>query len=186
MLILVLLLPIIIFAIIVFVIVSIYNNLVNLKNSAIAAWHQIDVQLARRADLVGNLVETVKGYAAHEKTTLENVTNARASVQAAKSIPDSARAQSDLESALMRLFAVAENYPNLKADSSFLTLQNQLRDIEQYLAAARETYNELVRRYNTAIETFPANLFASTFGFVPREYFQVPSEKTAPPKVEFS
>jgi len=163
-----------------------YNGLITFRNQVENGWKQIDVQLKRRHDLIPNLVETVKGYAAHEKTTLENVTNARASVQAAKSIPDSARAQSDLESALMRLFAVAENYPNLKADSSFLTLQNQLRDIEQYLAAARETYNELVRRYNTAIETFPANLFASTFGFVPREYFQVPSEKTAPPKVEFS
>jgi len=184
--ILILVLPILIVAVFAIAIVAIYNNLVNLKNSSIAAWHQIDVQLSRRADLVGNLVETVRGYAAHEKTTLENVTNARALMQSAKSVPDSVKAQTELEGALTRLFAVAENYPNLKADSSFLSLQNQLKELEQSLALARENYNELVRRYNTAIESFPANLFAAAFGFSQREYFQTPADKTAPPKVTFS
>jgi LemA protein len=167
-------------------VVGIYNRLVNQKNSAAAAWHQIDVQLTRRADLVGNLVETVKGYAAHEKTVLEDVTNARASVAASKTPAQASEASSGLELALSRLFAVAENYPNLKANTNFLELQAQLQEIESRLAAAREYYNETVRRYNIACESFPANIFAATFGFIPREFFTVAPTKVEPPKVSFS
>jgi LemA protein len=185
MLILAMLIPLAVLAIIAIYFVSIYNGLVTLKNSSAAAWHQIDVQLARRADLVGNLVETVKGYAAHEKTVLQDVTVARASVKESKTVTQAGQAMSDLDQALMRLFAVAENYPNLKADSNFLTLQRQLQEIENSIASARAYYNEIVRRYNTACESFPANTFAATFGFALRDYFEVAPAKAEPPKVDF-
>ncbi len=129
---------------------------------------------------------TVRGYAGHEKGVLENVTAARASVSRSRSVDEAGKATGELDSALARLFAVVENYPDLKANTGFLTLQAQLNEIENSLAMARQTYNETVRRYNTSIESFPANLFASTFGFSPREYFEVPSTKTEPPKVNFS
>jgi len=186
MLLLTMLIPILILVIAALYFISLYNGLVSLKNSAEASWHQIDVQLTRRADLVGNLVETVKGYAAHEKTVLDDVTAARASMGGIKTAGEAGRALSDLDSALSRLFAVAENYPNLKADSTFLALQKQLQEIENTLASAREYYNEVVRRYNIACESFPANLFAATFGFMQRDYFEVVPSRVEPPKVNFS
>ncbi len=186
MIVLIFLLPIILAVIVAMIAVFIYNNLVTLKNTAVAAWHQIDVQLARRADLVGNLVETVKGYAAHEKTVLEDVTNARSSVMQSKTPGDAGKAMTGLDGALARLFAVAENYPNLKADTSFLSLQNQLREIELSIAEVRQYYNGVVRNYNIACERFPANLFATTFGFAQRDYFEIPETKTEPPKVSFT
>jgi LemA protein len=186
MLLLAMILPLAIFAVIAVYFISLYNGLVSLKNSSAAAWHQIDVQLTRRADLVGNLVETVRGYAAHEKTVLEDVTSTRASVKNSRSVQDAGKALSDLDQALMRLFAVAENYPTLKADANFRVLQAQLQEIENSLASARQSYNDVVRRYNTACESFPAGLFASTFGFAAREYFEAAPAKTEPPRVSFA
>jgi len=186
MLLLLMIIPILLFVIIVIYFTSIYNSLVSLKNSSAAAWHQIDVQLTRRADLVGNLVETVKGYAAHERTVLENVTSARASLLERKGPGDAGKALSELDQALSRLFAVVENYPDLKANANFMSLQSQLQEIENRLAAARENYNEAVRRYNTACESFPASMFAGTFGFSGRAYFEAPPARVEPPKVSFT
>ena len=166
--------------------VGVYNMLVKKKNSAVAAWHQIDVELTRRADLVGNLVETVKGYAAHEKTVLEDVTNARASVMQSKSAKEAGPASNALDSALGRLFAVAENYPNLKANENFMSLQSQLTEIENRIATAREYYNDIVKGYNISCESFPANIFAQAYGFTPKDYFEVAETKIEPPKVSFS
>lgn len=181
-----LIIPIIIFVLLAIYFIAAYNRLVKLKNSAVAAWHQIDVHLTRRADLVGNLVETVKGYAAHEKTVLEDVTNARSSVMQSKSAKEAGQASGILDAALTRLFAVAENYPNLKANENFLSLQSQLQELESRIASAREYYNETVRSYNISCESFPANLFAQAYGFTPKEYFEAPQTKIEPPKVSFS
>ena len=181
-----LLLPVLIFGLAALLVVLNYNSLVTLKNAAVAAWHQIDVQLNLRADLVDNLVETVRGYAAHERTVLDDVTRARSDLTGRKSAAEAGRALSGLEAALSRLFAVAENYPDLKADSSFLSLQAKLREIEGLIATARTNYNETVRRYNTACQRFPANLYAATFGFEPRNYVEVAEAKIEPPKVDFS
>jgi len=186
MLLLLMIIPVLIFAIIVIYVVSVYNGLVSLKNSAAAAWHQIDVQLTRRADLAGNLVETVKGYAAHEKAVFENVASARAAVLEARTPGDAAKASTELGGALARLFAVAENYPELKASGNFSMLQSQLQEIENRLASAREYYNETVRRYNTACESFPASTFAASFGFTPRMYFEAAPARTEPPQVSFT
>ncbi len=163
MLLIFLLIPIAILAIAVIYFVSIYNNLVSFKNAAVAAWHQIDVQLTRRADLVGNLVETVKGYASHEKTVFEDVATARSSVMQSRGARQAGEASASLDSALSRLFAVAESYPDLKASANFMSLQAQLTELENTIAAARQFYNDNVRRYNVAVQQFPATLFASSF-----------------------
>jgi LemA protein len=186
MLLILMLIPILILVIIAIYIASIYNSLVSLKNSAVAAWHQIDVQLARRADLVGNLVETVKGYASHEKTVFEDVTAARSSVMQSRGARQAGEAAATLDSALSKLFAVAEAYPELKANTNFLTLQGQLTEMENTIATARQFYNESVRRYNIATQQFPANIFAGSFGFTTMDYFEVAPAKTEPPKVNFS
>lgn len=180
------LVPIVIFGLLALIVVFAYNNLVANKNAVDAAWAQIAVQLTRRADLVENLVRTVKGYAAHEKTVLEDVTNARAQTLQTRSAGEAGRATAGLDSALSRLFAVVERYPNLKASANFISLQGQLQEIENRLAGAREYYNETVRRYHNSIQSFPANLFASTFGFASREYFEIEPEKTEPPRVNFA
>jgi LemA protein len=184
MLLLFLLIPIVLLAIVVIYFISIYNNLVSFKNAAVAAWHQIDVQLTRRADLVGNLVETVKGYASHEKTVFEDVAAARSSVMQSRGARQAGEAATILESALSRLFAVAESYPDLKASTNFISLQAQLTEIENTIAAARQYYNETVRRYNVAVQQFPATLFAASFGFVSMDYFEATAAET--PKVNFS
>jgi len=186
MLMLFLIIPIFLFALIAIYFASIYNRLVSLKNSVAATWHQIDVQLTKRADLVGNLVEAVRGYASHEKAVLEDVTAARASVSRSKGAGELSSASAGLDAALSRLFAVVENYPNLKANENFLSLQGQLTEIENNLAAARQQYNETVRRYNITCEKFPANAFAASFGFAPKDYFESPPSKAEPPKVNFN
>jgi LemA protein len=186
MLLILMMVPVIILVILAIYIAGVYNRLVSFKNRSEASWHQIDVQLTRRADLVGNLVETVKGYAAHEKSVFEDVAAARSGVMQSKKPSEAGPALSNLDSALTRLFAVAENYPNLKADSSFLNLQSQLQEIENSLANTRQVYNETVRRYNTACESFPANTFASSFGFAIRDYFEAAPGRIEPPKVNFS
>lgn len=160
--------------------IGIYNSLVVKRNRVRNAWHQIDVQLRRRYDLIPNLVETVKGYAAHEKETLENVTKARNMGVEAKTVADEAQANNMLTDTLRKLFAVAEAYPDLKANTNFLALQEELRSTEEKIAFARQFYNDSVMGYDTSIEKFPANIFAAMFGFKPAEYWEIPeSEKEA-------
>jgi len=166
-------------------IVFIYNRLVNLKNQVEKAYGQIDVLLTKRADLIPNLVETVKGYAKHEKEVLENVTASRASVMNAKTDNEKFKASDILSSTLKTLFAVVENYPDLKADRNFKDLQSRLSQVESEIVGTRMNYNEQVRAYNTLQETFPANMFAQTFNHSPRAYYEVAEEKKEPPRVSF-
>lgn len=166
-------------------IIFLYNRLVRLRNQTDNSWHQIDVQLQKRADLVPNLVETVKGYAAHERGVFESVTQARSQWQKAATVGEKAEATNMLTGALKSLFAVAENYPELKANQNFLMLQEELAGIESKIAYARQFYNDSVMSYNNSQQTFPANLFARNFGFSAKEYFQVEETKREVPKVDF-
>jgi len=170
-------------------IVGSYNRLVTLKNRAKEAWADIDVQLKRRYDLIPNLVETVKGYATHEREVFENITKARAqaiSAERAGDVKKIAEAENFLTSTLKTLFAVVENYPDLKASQNFLELQRELRDTEDKIMYARRFYNGNVRDLNIAIESFPTNIVASIFGFKKMDLFEisVPKEREAP-KVKF-
>jgi LemA protein len=162
--------------------VAIYNRFVRLRNAADGAWSDIDVQLKRRYDLIPNLVETVKGYAAHEQSTFDQVTRARSQAMQASTPAESARAEGDLTNVLKSLFAVAESYPELKANQNFLALQADLARIEDAIQNARRYYNALVRDLNTQVESFPASVVASTFGFGKREYFELDdaAERRAP------
>ena len=153
--------------------IALYNGLVQKRNRVDNAWAQIDVQLKRRHDLIPNLVETVKGYAAHERGVFEAVTEARASAMRAQGPAQSAAAEGVLTQALGRLFAVAENYPDLKASQNFLELQGQLSDTENRIAVSRQVYNDTVLTFNNAIQVFPAVLIAGAFGFTKREYFEI-------------
>lgn len=164
-----------------------YNNFVSLKNRARNAWADIDVQLKRRHDLIPNLVETVKGYASHEREVFERVTEARARAAASKSIEDRGRNEGELTRALRQLFAVAENYPELKANENFLSLQNSLNEIENAVQNARRYYNAVVRDYNIKRESFPSNIIANLFNFAPLEFFRLEDESEREvPKVDFS
>jgi len=167
--------------------ISLYNRLVALRNSGEGAWSDIDVQLKRRWELIPNLVETVKGYARHEQSTFENVTAARSQAMQAHTPGEHAAAEGNLQGALKSLFAVAEAYPELRANENFLGLQRELSGLEEAIQNARRYYNAIVRDLNTAIESFPDNLLAGPFGFAKREYFELDSaaERTAP-KVSFS
>jgi LemA protein len=168
--------------------VSLYNRLVRQRNRAENAWAQVDVQLTRRHDLIPNLVETVKGYAAHERGTLEAVTNARANAINASSsgtVADQAQAENVLSGALKSLFAVAEAYPDLKANQNFLQLQEEVTSTEDRIAYARQFYNDSVLNYNNKIQTFPRNVIANSFKFEKREFFEVAPEETGPVKVQF-
>jgi len=165
-----------------------YNRLVSLKNRTKEAWSDIDVQLKRRYDLIPNLVETVKGYASHEKSVFENVTKARASaIEAEKSgdLKKVGEAENILSGTLKTLFAVAENYPDLKASTNFLELQRELRDTEDKVQASRRFYNTNVKNLNTTIESFPTNLIANAFKFKPRDFFEADSENKEPVAVKF-
>ncbi len=165
-----------------------YNGLIKTRNRVDNAWSQIDVQLKRRHDLIPNLVETVKGYAAHERQTLEAVTNARANAINASSggsVADQAQAENVLSGALKSLFAVAEAYPDLKANQNFLQLQEELTSTEDRIAYARQFYNDSVLNYNNKIQTFPRNVIANSFKFQKREFFEVAPEDTGPVKVQF-
>jgi LemA protein len=153
--------------------IALYNGLVQKRNRVDNAWAQIEVQLKRRHDLIPNLVETVKGYAAHERGTFEAVTEARAAAQRAQGPAEAAQAEGILSQALGRLFAVAEAYPELKANQNFLDLQDQLRGTEDKIAVSRQVYNDTVLTYNNAIQTFPAVMIANSFGFTKREFFEV-------------
>jgi len=166
--------------------VSIYNSLIKLRNMVRNAWSDIDVQLKKRHDLIPNLVETVKGYAAHEKTVLENITKARSMAAQAKGPEESAQAENMLTQALRQLFAVVENYPDLKANQNFLALQEELRNVENQIQEARRYYNAVVRDYNIRTESFPSNIIASIFNFKKEEFFEIeePEEREVP-RVQF-
>lgn len=166
-------------AIIVLWVVFAYNHFVRMVNRAKEAWADIDVQLKRRYDLIPNLVETVKGYAAHERSAFENVTKARAAAMGAGSLADKGKAENMLSGALKSLFAVAEAYPDLKANQNFLELQRQLADTEDKLQAARRFYNGNVRDLNTAMQVFPGSLIAGAFHFKQREFFQLDETESA-------
>jgi len=178
-------LVIIVLAVLFFVLA--YNGVIRLRNRVDSAWSQIGVQLERRHDLIPNLVETVKGYAAHERQTLEEVVQARNSaVQAQQAGPaQQAQAENVLTGALRQLFALSENYPDLKANQNFLNLQEELTATEDRISYARQFYNDSVQKYDTKIQTFPTNLIAGMFNFQPREYFQAEQGATEVPKVEF-
>jgi len=176
---------IIIIVIVVFAI-AVYNGLIRLKNKTQEAWSDIDVQLKRRYDLIPNLVETVKGYAKHEKGTFEKVAELRSAAMQATTPGEKAKADNMLTETLKSLFAVAENYPDLKANQNFLDLQNQLSQIEETIQQARRYYNGNVRDFNIKIEVFPNNLFAGIMGFKKFEFFEVGSaQEKENVKVEF-
>ncbi len=167
--------------------VAIYNGLVSLRNRSEQAWSDVDVQLKRRYDLIPNLVETVKGYASHEKETFEKVVQARNSAMGASGPEEQAQTENFLQSALKSLFALSESYPDLKANQNFLDLQNDLSDIEDKIQMARRYYNAVVRDLNTKIETVPSNIVANKFGFSKKEYFELDSpEESAAPQVSFN
>jgi LemA protein len=162
-----------------------FNGLVKRRNQVDNAWSQIDVQLKRRHDLIPNLVETVKGYAAHERGTFEAVTQARANAINAQTPADQAQAENVLSGALKSLFAVAEAYPDLKANQNFLNLQEELTSAEDRVAYARQYYNDSVLSYNTQIQKFPTVLLAGMFNFDKREFFDAAPEETETPQVQF-
>ena len=169
-----------------FLIIYIYNRLITLFQRVKEAESDIEVQLKRRADLIPNLVETVKGYAAHEKEVFEKVTQARSALLSAKNIKEEIEADNMLTSALKTLFAVAENYPELKANQNFLELQIEIRDAEDKIMASRRFYNAVVMEYNAFIQQFPSNIIANIFNFKPAEYFELESEtEKEVPKVKF-
>ncbi|MHB0997747.1 MAG: LemA family protein [Armatimonadota bacterium] len=184
-------LPTLILGLLIFVIVIVlyvivlYNRLVVLKNRIDNAWSQIDVQLRRRYDLIPNLVETVKGYATHEREVFEKVTQARASMASAQTVTEQGEAQNQITQALKSLFAVAEAYPDLKANQNFMMLQEELSGTESKIAYARQFYNDTVMAFNTMIQSFPANLLAGAFGFTQRDYFPMEDTARAPVKVQF-
>ncbi len=175
--------------VLIFLVVSMYNRLVRLRNEVKNAWAQIDVQLKRRYDLIPNLIETVKGYMKHERETLEAVTKARAAAQSMTNAgaESRAKAEGELSSALTRLLAVSEAYPDLKANQNFLALQEELTSTENKISFSRQFYNDSVLRYNNKTQVFPSNIIASMFGFKYGEYFEVKvaTEREAP-KVSFS
>jgi LemA protein len=177
----------IIFVLLVIFFIGMYNGLVRLKVQCDNAWADIDVQLKRRYDLIPNLVETVKGYAGHEKDTLEGVINARNRAMAATGPAEKAQAENMLSGALKSLFALSEAYPQLRAIESFTSLQNSLSQIEETVQNARRYYNAVVRDLNTKIEQFPTNIIANMAGFKERQFFEVsaPAEREAP-KVSFT
>jgi LemA protein len=166
--------------------VGMYNGLVVLRNRCENAWSQVDVQLKRRYDLIPNLIETVKGYAKHEREVFQNVTDARAKAINASTVKDQGAAEVQLSGALKTLFAVAENYPELKANQNFLLLQEELAGTESKIAYARQFYNDQVMLFNQRQQVFPSNLIANMFGFKEREYFELETPAAKEPvKVQF-
>jgi LemA protein len=172
-------------AVLVIALVLLYNRLVSLRNRVENAWAQVDVQLKRRYDLIPNLVETVKGYAAHERETFEAVTAARTRAQAAQGPAEQGEAEGILGQALGRLFALAEAYPELQADENFRQLQEELGATENRIAVSRQVYNDTVLTYNTAIQQVPGNLVAGPFGFSRKEFFEVEDGAREAPRVAF-
>jgi LemA protein len=167
------------------VLVLLYNKLVRLRNRVENAWAQVDVQLRRRYDLIPNLVETVKGYASHERATFDEVTKARTAAQQATTVEDQAKAENLLTAALGRLFAVAEDYPELRATENFQQLQTQLEETESKIAISRQVYNDAVLTYDTALETVPTNIVAGMFNFAEKPYFEIEEPAREAPQVRF-
>ncbi len=165
--------------------VTVYNGLITLKNRTDEAWSDIDVQLKRRYDLIPNLVETVKGYAAHEAGTFEKVTAARTAAMSAQGAHDKAIAENQLSQTLKSIFALSEAYPELKANQNFLQLQQDLTDTEDKIQASRRFYNGNVRDFNTKLQVFPTNLIANMLGFKAREFFEIAEAEKAAPQVKF-
>jgi LemA protein len=161
-----------------------YNKLVRLRNRTQNAWSQVNVQLRRRYDLIPNLVESVKGYAAHERETFDDVTRARTAAQQAQTVPEQAQAENALTAAIGRLFAVAEAYPQLRATENFQQLQEQLTDTEQKIAVSRQVYNDTVLTYNNATQTVPTNIIAGLFRFEPRTFFEIEEPVREAPRVQ--
>jgi len=175
-----------IIALIILIIIVMYNSFVRLKNQVENAWAQIDVQLKRRNDLIPNLIETVKGYAKHEKSVFEEVSKARtAMINAGGDVKASSKADNMLTGALKSVFAIAEAYPDLKANQNFLQLQEELSGTENKVSASRHYYNDMVMEYNTKRESVPSNLIASIFNFGSKELFEVPETEKAVPNVSF-
>ncbi|MCH4159593.1 MAG: LemA family protein [Bifidobacterium minimum] len=186
----ILIVVLVVVAVIVIWAVTAYNGLVTLRNRVRNGWAQIDVQLKQRADLIPNLVETVKGYAGHESSVLTEVTRARAGVVAAANDPSAttvqrATAENALSNALVNLRATAEAYPDLKADSNFMDLQNKLSELEQKIAYARQFYNDVVLKFNTSIEKVPTNIIAGMFHFTQAQYFEAADSDRSVPQVKF-
>ena len=173
-------------AALVLVVILLYNHLVRLRNRVENAWAQVEVQLRRRYDLIPNLVETVKGYASHERATFEEVTKARTAAQEARTVPEQAQAENLLTQAIGRLFAVAEDYPELRATENFQQLQAQLEETEGKIAVSRQVYNDAVLTYDTALETVPTNIVGNVFSFEEKPYFEIeePAAREAP-RVQF-
>ena len=171
--------------IIILAIIGMYNNLVSLKMRVKNAWAQIDTQLKRRFDLIPNLVETVKGYAQHEQSTLDDVIKARNNYVSANSVADKASANTELNATLKNLFALAESYPDLKANENFMALQTELSGTEDKIAYSRQFYNDTVQMYNTAIMKFPTNLIAGILGFKEEAFFQIDETEKNPVQVKF-
>ena len=177
----------IIIAILFFIVIGLYNTLVRLRKRCDNGWAQIDVQLKRRYDLIPNLFETAKGYMKHEREVLENVTKARQQAIDASGVKDQAQAENMLTSTLRSLFAVAENYPDLKANTNMLALQEELVSTENKISFARQHYNDTVMIFNTRTETVPSNIIAGMFGFKQREFFELEdAEQREAPKVDFT
>jgi LemA protein len=162
-----------------------YNGLVGKRNKVNNQWGQVDVQLKRRFDLIPNLVESVKGYASHEKSTFEAVTEARTHYVNAQTPADKMSANGEISGLIGRLFAVAENYPELKANANFINLQNELTETENKISFARQFYNDTVMEYNNAVQMFPSNIFASAFGFKTADFFKTEDAEKAAPQVKF-
>jgi LemA protein len=173
-------------AVILLLLVAMYNKLVRLRNRSENAWAQVDVQLKRRYDLIPNLVESVKGYAAHEKQTFDDVTNARAAAQGAGTVAAQAQAENVLTSALGRLMAVAEAYPQLRATENFQQLQAALEDTENKIGVSRQVYNDTVLTYGNALQTIPTSIVAGIFRFQPRAYFETEGASREAPQVKFT
>jgi LemA protein len=167
------------------ILVYLYNKLVRLRNRTQNAWAQVNVQLRRRYDLIPNLVESVKGYASHERETFEEVTRARTAAQEAKTVPEQAQAENVLTAAIGRLFAVAEAYPELRATENFQQLQQQLTETEQKIAVSRQVFNDTVLTYNNSIQTVPTNVIAGMFHFEPRTFFEIEDPVREAPRVQF-
>jgi len=166
--------------------ISVYNGIVSKHETITAKWAQVENQLQRRNDLIPNLVNTVKGYAAHEKTVFENVTNARSQWAKANTLDEKVKAAGEMDTALSRLLLVVENYPNLKADQTFLSLMDELSGTENRIAVERMRYNEAVKDYNITVRMFPGNIIAGMFGYKPAsEYFKAEEKAKAVPEVKF-
>src|SRR5881296_880299 len=176
---------VVVLVVIAFALVGMYNSLVQLRVRADNAWSDIDVQLKRRHDLIPNLVETVKGYAAHEKGTFENIAKFRSMAMQATTTADKAEAENQLTGALKSLFAVAENYPELKASEEFTQLQSSLTQTEDSIQYSRSGYNGAVRDLNATVQSFPANILAGMFGFQQRQYFEAAAADREPVEVKF-